>query len=237
MFVHDFQSDFDIIKSKLTNKEKFAFSKFADGERYILNSIRITNIDNWTFDPTKDDLFYNMLLDSFLYKDPDYYIGISCPCCDKVSYDWFIKNKGSEDTNTTFANIFVNSNYESFKNEMIPTFNTFDEIILIANKDSDLNNVKTILNVTQFFGIGSEAFKTDLDLPEKILNYISTKNIKNSLFLFCAGPLGNILSHKLWMNNKDNTYIDIGSTLNPWFRRDIRHYQKNTNLTNKICHF
>ena len=50
-------------------------------------------------------------------------------------------------------------------------------------------------------------------------------NIKDSLFLFCAGPFGNILAHQLFESNPNNIYMDIGSTLNPWlqsegFKRD-----------------
>jgi hypothetical protein len=237
IFTKDFKKDIDLIKDSILNKKKFAFSKYADGERYILNSIKITNIDFWTFNPQTDSLFFNMLDESFRYKDSGYYIGISCPCCDEYSYNWFNNNKGSDESNTTFANIFVNGNYETFKNELIPTFNTYDRIVLVANKKSNLENIKNVLNFTDFFGIGDEAFKTDLDLPEKILNYMEKENIIDSLFLFCAGPMGNILSHKLWQNNKNNTYIDIGSTLNPWFERNVRDYQRGVNSPDKICKF
>jgi hypothetical protein len=232
-----FKDDIEIINVSLLKKEKFSFSKYADGERFILQSQKITNIDNWTFNPLDDNVFFNMLMDSFKFKDDGYYIGISCPCCDKHSYDWFNKIKGSDDNNTTFANIFVNNNYTYFKEKLIPTFNTYKKIVLIANKDSNLKKLKNVLNYTDFFGIGSEAFKTDLNLIDELKFFININNIKDSLFLFCAGPLGNVLSHQLWSFNKDNTYLDIGSTLNTWTEKNIRDYQKNTELTNKICKF
>ena len=52
--------------------------------------------------------------------------------------------------------------------------------------------------------------KLDNFVVNKQLNY---SEIPDSLFLFCAGPLGNMMSHQLWEHNKENTYIDIGSTL------------------------
>jgi hypothetical protein len=37
-------------------------------------------------------------------------------------------------------------------------------------------------------------------------NEILETNPKNKLFLFCCGPFGNILSHQLLLNNKENVY-------------------------------
>jgi hypothetical protein len=237
VFTKNFTKDIQIIKNAILKKEKFSFSKYADGERYILNSLPITNIDNWKFDPNSDNVFQQMLMESFKYNDLGYYIGISCPCCDLHSYNWFKKNKGSNDNNTTFANIFVNGNYNSFKNELLPLFNNYERIFLVANENSNLLELKKILKITDFFGIGPEAFKTNLDLPNKLIEKINSEKINNSLFLFCAGPMGNVLSHRLWNNNKENTYIDIGSTLNPWFGRNLRDYQTNGECSNKNCHF
>ena len=72
----------------------------------------------------------------------------------------------------------------------------------------------------------------------EIKNKIEEEDIKDSLFLFCAGPLGNVLSHQLWDFNKNNTYLDIGSTLNIWTEKNIRDYQTPKGVyTNKICNF
>jgi hypothetical protein len=236
-FVKKFTEDILILKESIKNKHKFAFSKYADGEFFILNNLSIRNIDDWFFNSSEDSNFQKLLYESFKYKDPGYYIGVSCPCCDKKSSDWFLNTKGSTDDNTTFANIFVNNNYEIFKNELLPLFNNFNRIFLIANKDSNIENLKNVLNITDFYGIGLEAFKTDLNLIDVLIEKIKKEDIKDSLFLFCSGPLGNVLSHKLWEFNKNNTYIDIGSTLNIWTGKNIRDYQSGRVYSNKICNF
>ena len=42
----------------------------------------------------------------------------------------------------------------------------------------------------------------------------------------------------LWKHNKNNTYIDIGSTLNIWTEKNIRDYQSTNGVyTNKTCKF
>jgi len=237
IFTKKFEQDLDLIIDSVKNKKKFAFSKYADGELSILKNKQITNIDNWTFNPFIDRMFSNLLMESFKYNDEGYFIGISCPCCDPTAYRWFIDNKGSDNTNTTFANIFVNNNYKKFKDELLPLFNGYEKIYLIANKESNLLKIKEILNYTEFIGIGYQAFKTDLNLIEDLRKKIEKEEIKDSLFLFCAGPMGNVLSYYLWRHNKNNTYLDIGSTLNPWTEKNIRDYQKSSFHSNKICKF
>lgn len=237
IFKQNFENDFDIIKEFVERKEKFSFSKFADGEIAIMKKTKIRNIDNWLFDPDKDDDFSNLLYESLKYNDEGYHIGISCPCCDLDGHRWLKLNLGANYTNVTFANIFVNNNYNRFKKELLPLFNNFDNIIFVGNRNSNLEKINEVLKFKTFYGIGPEAFKTDLDLIDDLINKIKNENIKDALFLFSAGPLGNVLSHKLWESNKNNTYIDIGSTMNTWTELNLRDYQLNGIYSNKICKF
>jgi hypothetical protein len=237
IFTQKFTEDFDILKNNVKEHKKFAFSKYADGEYNILINQPIRNIDNWFYNPNENYDFYKLLFESFMFQDEGYYIGISCPCCDVSTHRWYMDNKGSSLDNTTFANIFVNNNYEMFKQELLPLFNTYKRIFLIANENSNLLKLKEVLNITDFYGIGIEGFKTNLNLIDELITKINYENITDTLFLFCAGPLGNVLSHKLWNNNKNNTYIDIGSTLNIWTEKNLRDYQLGGVYSNKLCIF
>jgi len=237
IFNHNFDNDFDVIKEFVKRKKKFSFGKFADGEIAIMKKIKIRNIDNWLFEPDKDDTFSNMLYDSLSYSEDGYHIGISCPCCDMNGYIWLKSNFKLDYKNVTFANIFVNNNYPKFKTELLPLFNEFDNIIFVGNRNSNLEKVSEVLNFKTFYGVGPEAFKTDLGLIDVLTKRIKNENTKDALFLFSAGPLGNVLSHKLWEFSKDNTYIDIGSTMNTWTGLNLRDYQLNGGYANKICRF
>ena len=53
MIKDSFRSDIEFLFERLKNKEKFSFSKYADGEFAILANQKITNVDNWTYDPEK----------------------------------------------------------------------------------------------------------------------------------------------------------------------------------------
>lgn len=113
----------------------------------------------------------------------------------------------------------------------IPLYKERD-IHLVTHKDTNLDNLP--FKVEKFYPIDYNAWIVNRDLPYQILE----QDPKNKLFLFAAGSFANILSHKLWVNNKNNTYLDVGSTLNIWtkverLQRD--YYMGNKELENLCC--
>ena len=82
----NFHDDFDSVLQKVQNRDCFSFSKYADGEYKILRNEKITNCDNWTFDPDKHKEEHQYLLDSFRYDSDDYWVGISCSCCQPINH-------------------------------------------------------------------------------------------------------------------------------------------------------
>jgi hypothetical protein len=40
--------------------------------------------------------------------------------------------------------------------------------------------------------------------------------VRGWLFLFCSGALGTILAHQMYAFCPENTYLDIGSSLDPY---------------------
>ena len=211
-----FNEEIKKIFEKLKNKEKFSFSKFADGEWMMMRNIPVNKGEfNYT---NQDDFFKNKLIEAFKYKDKDYYVGISCPCCRGNEHIDMLSFSEQDEENLTYANIFVNGNYDFYKNNFIPEYKNWD-IHLVANKNSKIENLP--FKVEKFYPVENSAWKHNYDLIEEI----KASGLKNKLFLFACGPFGNMLAHQLWENNKENTYIDIGSTLNPWlqsegFKRD-----------------
>lgn len=224
-FVEDIKTIFNALK----NKEKFSFSKYADGEFAILINRKITNCDKWTFDPELHKKERDMLIESFEYNDDGYYVGISCPCCVGDDDYNYMKNKvGSKGVNLTWANIFVNGNYNFFKDNFIPEFKNHS-IILVANENANIESLP--FKVEEHIKVTGTAWRDNFDL----LDILPKKEYKDKLFLFCAGPLGNMLAYKMWDKNKNNTYIDIGSTLNPWLVGNNRGYLMGSPTINKIC--
>ena len=224
-----FSNDLKVIYESLVRKDKFSFSKYADGEFAILINKNITNCDNWTFNVDKDSVYRDELLHSFKYNEVGYYVGISCPCCvGNKDSTWMRDNVGTNPENLTWANIFVNGNYKYFKEKFIPEFNNHS-IILVANENAVITNLP--FKVEDHIKITETGWKDNFDL----LKFLPKKDYKDKLFLFCAGPLGNMLSARMWENNKNNTYMDIGSTLNGYLVGDNRGYLRGGDTLNKIC--
>ena len=232
----NFTKDLEHIINKLQKHENFAFSKYADGELHILANKPVNNGEFW-FIPENHTVYRKQMIDSFQYKDNGYYVGISCPCCigGRSVHEWMKKVSQQNFSNLTWANILVNSNYDLYLNNMVPVYSEFD-VYLISNSDSNLKNLP--FSIKKHFMIGKNAWVENTNLIDEIKLFITKNNVKNSLFLFCAGPFGNILTHQLFEHCKDNTYIDIGSTLNPLLLENNglnRGYLRGESSRNKIC--
>lgn len=228
----------EIIKyyHKLISTDNFAFSKYADGEWMAINSnFGSPGNGEWII---SDDTMHSIeeLKKSFCFIDDGYHVGISCPCCQGEEHYRMKEYCAQPEENLTFANLFVNANYQFYINYFIPEFINRD-VVLVANKNSNINNLPFNIKKNDFFGVGYNAWVNDLNVLEKI----NDRNYKNKLILFSCGPLGNILAYNLWNKNKNNTYIDIGSTLDKWLHNDYKNPRLYTNsnmiYAKRICHW
>lgn len=208
----------EIVKfyQKLTSNRHFAFSKYADGEwSAIKREYSTPGNGEWIISP-ETERSCELLTKSFKYQDPGYYVGISCPCCQGANHYAMIDFSGQLTSQLTFANLFVNANYNFYLEKFIPEFSN-KEIILVANRNSDIT--KLPFKVEEFYGVGYNAWVDDLN----IIQHIIQQNYYDKLLLFSCGPLGNILCHQLWSSNKNNTYLDVGSTLDIWLNNDFKN--------------
>jgi len=203
----------EIVKlfDRLQSGKKFSFSKFADGEWMSMCQVPVNNGEFESNNSTHDAMV--RLRESFQYKDDRYYIGVSCPCCQGENHYKMVRASKQDEDHLTFANIFVNGNYKFFKENFIPEF-AKHKIHLVANESSKIDNLP--FEVEKFYPIGFSAWVNNHDLIEQIIK----EDHEDKLFLFCCGPFGNILAHRLWEANKKNIYMDIGSTLNPWLESE-----------------
>jgi hypothetical protein len=226
MITNSFQSDLKFFEKKLKSKEQFAFSKYADGEFAILNNQKITNCDNWTFDPATHSKIRDELIQSFQFQDPNYFVGISCKCCQPNDIvEWM--RRESKQKILTWANIFVNSNFKYYQQNFIPEYINHD-IVLFAREDATIEKLPFKV---EHVPITRQALIDNFNMVENF----PIETYKNKLFLFCAGPLGNMLSAKFWKKNKNNIYMDIGSTLNGYLTEKNRGYLQDGPSLSKTC--
>jgi hypothetical protein len=231
-----FREDINIFKEKLEDGENFSFSKYADGEWAVLKNGSINNTEFWfDKDSVVDTMKREKLIDSFRFQHPQYYVGISCPCCQgQHAFEEMRDFSEQHPSRLTWANIWVNDNYKYYLSEIIPIFSRRN-VVLYCNENSKLNELP--FGPKKYFPISNNAWGGNWDLIEKSKEYITDFKVKDNLFLFCCGPFGNILCHELTKFDPDNTYLDIGSTLNPWLETgfDRQYYVQGSPWSNMKC--
>lgn len=226
----NFREHFIQFRDKLRQKENFAFSRYSDGEMYILQNVEskldagliqigdkkqmgvYQPADFKHFDPNEHGFYQQKLVESLQYKQPNYYKGISCKCCvGEENFNWQVNLAGGDDESLTWANLWVNANYPSFISEILPIFYSRD-CVFIGHKDAKLDKLPFFV---KDFRVGYNAMINDYEKIEEISEWIRTNNIKNHLFLFSASTFTNLAVYQLFREHPNNTYIDIGTCLTP----------------------
>lgn len=227
----NFRHDLVMIQKKLLNKVPFAFNRFSDGEFMILKNMELIldegiiklgdtiisgpykKEDFKHFDPNKHQFLREKLTDAFRFSKKGYHKGISCRCCmNDVDYKWqldFMKN--GQDEELTWANLFVNANYPTFLSDILPCFFNYKTVIIC----NEMANLKRLPFIVKDFRVGQNAMINNYGIIEEIKEWMTHNKIKNHLFLFSASALSKVAIKQLYEFNDNNTYIDIGTTLNP----------------------
>ncbi len=259
--VKTFESDFNKIKSHLENDIKFSFTRFSDGELFVLQNKRLElNEDHFIigndigngwynkeeqkkFIPNEHEFFRLKLEECLQFNDPLFYRGI-CTAPDTTNdvFNWMVNLAGGDSETLTWSNLFINSNYERFLSEIVPIFSK-RKIIFIVNENAKFDDLS--FKVDYDFRVGTNCFINNYSLIDDIKKFITDKFIEDYLFLVSAASLSNLLIHELHKFSNKNTYLEIGSTLNPilgmtgWTgsRGYLKEYWMNypRNYLNQVC--
>jgi hypothetical protein len=236
----NFKSNFNALLNRIKNKENFAITRFGDGEMMIINGVSLNLLNKgageFAYDSENPEYVKSkeLLTKSFSYQSDDYYVGIACKCC--VGDDKYQNMKitsGQKEENLTWANIFVNSNFELFNKQMIPALKE-RRVYLIAHEASDTTNLP--FEVEKFYKVKADAWLHNIDLIDELKYEITESELEDIIFLISAGPFANILVQQLNEHNKNNTYIDLGSVLDRQLGLPAtRGYLKGSPTLNKTC--
>jgi len=229
----DFSQEFDKFLGKLQRRENFAFARFSDGELFILKNQKVVLAENYfitgdrlggghypaeeqkEFIPEHHSYYQQKLVESLQYNKDGYYKGI-CTRSDVSieDFEWQLELHGSNDLeHLTFSNVLINNNYKRFVEEVVPLFSDRN-VIYVVNEAADLSGLP--FEVKKDFRVGSNCMVNNYDTVEKVKNYISDNNLKDHLVLCSAASLSNFIVHQCYEADQNNTYLDIGSTLNPY---------------------
>lgn len=213
-----FQQDLETIIESVRNEEHISFAKFCDGEWAIMTNTFMPEVQHneWTFDPRKpeDAALQGRLVKSFQYKNSRYFIGIAGPAVWGLKTFMDMKhNSQQEEEMITWADIFVNANYKQYVDELIPLFSK-RPVVLFCNEAASTEQAP--FDVVKMFTVEDRAWHGGFGIVEEAKSFIVDNDIENHIFLFACGPIGNVLCHELTDFSENNTYLDVGSTLNPY---------------------
>lgn len=148
------RNEFDKFWKKIENEENFTLLRYGDGERAIMCGEQVTAQEGWESPSYLSDLG-KALLTTLNINSDNFYYGISCPCCDSKSYYWY--SSRIESKNITFANLWVNANYERFyskfsnlKRDAIKSYirgQLFDKIFSFKVSENKQHKILSILGI------------------------------------------------------------------------------------------
>lgn len=211
----DYLQDIKILHEAIKKQECISFSKFCDGEWAVMLNQPINNKEFW-FDPKneKDQSKRQALIEAFQYKNERYFVGVTCVGVFGIeTHRQMVSLSTQDQDHLTWADIWVNSNYRYYLQNIVPLYSE-RPVVIFANRKAKIENL--LFRPYLHYPVDDNAWEFNWDIIQEASDV--ARGLNNCIFLFCCGPFGNILCHKLTEANPKNTYLDIGSTLNPFLR-------------------
>jgi hypothetical protein len=235
----DFIKEFDDAWARIESNVPFAHARYADGEICLMKGLPIgggsqaTDVDRWSA-PPRFTAMGKDLRESLNCVDPNYYYAISCDSSNTEDKNWLLNNIKQDRNYITFANLWINGNYNRF----IDRLGTLKkDIIVIANENGE--NKKYPFNVIEYMSFGNDCVNVWENNKSQIIKILmeSFSNVHERTFFISVGPLSELIIYLLWKINPTNQYIDVGSALDEFVHgRKTRPYMIEGTLYNKqIC--
>lgn len=223
-----FRGELYRMRDLLRDRVPFALARFGHAEMEILqgrlmHKKEVSGGHEYRYAPAEpgNELPRQRLWDSFRFSRPNYLVGINCPHCalreteeEKLrDFVWMHDHSGQPEDRLTFATIYFYSNYIPYSEEVVPLFAGYQSV-LVCNADCAIDNLP--FQPVQVYRNHYDAWRRDWPLVQQMKSYVAETGMRGGLFLFCAGAFGCMLAHQLFEFCPENTYLDIGSSLDPY---------------------
>ncbi len=234
-----FQTDFEYYTDLIKSNKNFAYARYADGEVSLMRGVPVGQntqafaVDRWSSPGGLNKVGYD-LLESLKHEETNYHYAISAHS-DSISDYTFLSEK-INNTNKTFANLWINANYQ----KMFNFYKTLDKsVYLICNHRAKKENFP--FKVNEIFPFPDDCISYWNEYGEEyiveLLDYVT--QLENQTFFVSAGPVSEILIHQMYKSNPNNQYIDVGSSIDEFTHgRKTRPYMDpNSQYSKEISHF
>jgi hypothetical protein len=235
--MHKFFSDFEYFWNLIEKGDNFSFARYADGEVMLMEGREVSehtqayNIDKWKSPPILTKVGKE-LLGTLGHTEPNYYYAISGINDNINDYNFLRKRINHNEKNITFVNLWINANYQKTKSKM-SSLNR--EVILICNENANPKNFP--FKVKEIVPFPNNCISYWEENSSKFINGLldKTKNLSNQLFFISCGPVSEIIIHELYNSNPNNSYVDVGSSIDEYVHNKItRPYMSNISIYSKF---
>lgn len=232
-----FNSDFDYFWGMIEDGTNFTFTRYADGEVMLMNGVSVKegtqayNVDKWSA-PVGLTKVGKELIETLNHTEDNYYYAISSKTDNINDYSFLRNNIKQNDAKITFVNLWINANYS----KSIEKYSSLKRAVtLICNYKAKKENFPFEVNKIYPFPNDCVKFWEDSGdgFIEMLLSEIGNK--ENELFFISCGPVSEIIIDKLYRNNPNNTYVDVGSSIDEFVHgHKTRPYMDNNTIYSKM---
>lgn len=213
-----FNSDFEYFWNLIDNNINFTFARYADGEVMLMKGLNVSEntqayqIDKWNA-PNQLTKVGRQLLATLNHTEENYYYAISAPSDSISDYDFLKGNITQSTEKITFVNLWINGNYK----KMIEKINNLKrDVVLICNDEAKIENFP--FKVIDFIPFPNDCINfwetNGNDFIKTIID--KAQNNENTLFLISCGPISELIIDSLYRANQNNTYVDVGSSIDEY---------------------
>lgn len=222
------KKDFEHLKFLLENQHPFVYIRFSDGETEIIRNyyleIREHKViwsggilnhgypafDRKTFNPLTNQEFRADLLKSTLANGLNYFKGIPASHNGAVrDRNLMMRLNGGLSSSLTFSDLFLNGNFQAYRNKIVPLFDLFENVAVIGNYRMRPDLYR---NTWQHIKIPDDFFMTYPDVRQSVWESIE-RLPQGSLVLSSASSLSNVMGYFTFVNRPDIIFVDIGTSL------------------------
>jgi hypothetical protein len=217
------------VKNALIEGQPFSFVRFSDGEIEVLknryleiysgNTVfrgrqfpnQFPTFDNKRFDPRINQSIRADLLNAAMFRNDSFLKGIPTSHNQAlVDREFMLRLNGGYSPSITFSDLFINSNYVHYLEEVVPVFGRYENLYVIGNYRAKLTG---IIQHGKLIDVPDNFFSTYESTLEHVMSGL--ENVESgSLILSSASSLSNIVGHKLFQQRQDVTFLDIGTSIN-----------------------
>jgi hypothetical protein len=222
----------------------FALTRYGNGEAALLQGRELlinSSNRNWCWRPSQgfgDTVFIEELNDAFDFENPLYHIGISCPCCNRADYAYYVKRLSAREVaaRVTYANLFSNGNWKYLKEWIVDALTAAGRtVMLVTHWDKNFDLARSFLPRTavEIVPVGDIQFdqsrqnlrarrrqcggavqwycENRVDVQQRFRALAASTC--DAIFLVQVGPVSNVLIHQMFKINPRNIYLDMGHSL------------------------